>query len=140
MNDQAIEQEIKAVGADVAPRITPADIKANIASEHYFTALHGVEGAMAKLELHQHHADTDTLTQKAPPPAFDALACVTICTMILRNGHKIVGVNEGPVSRQNFDPAMGRKLARQKAIDQIWPLMGYELKCRLAREAAYRDE
>ena len=36
-----IEQEIQAKGL-TAPRITPADIEANIASEHYFTAEDGV--------------------------------------------------------------------------------------------------
>ena len=35
MNDNQIEQEIQAKGL-TAPRITPADIEANIASEHYF--------------------------------------------------------------------------------------------------------
>ena len=42
--DTAIEQEIQAKGKTAA-RVTPADIEANIASEHYFTALDGVEGA-----------------------------------------------------------------------------------------------
>ena len=37
MNDQTIEQEIQAKGL-TAPRITPADIEANIASTFYFTA------------------------------------------------------------------------------------------------------
>jgi hypothetical protein len=45
MNDQAIEQEIQAKGK-TAPRITPADIDANIASEHYFTAAQGVAGGV----------------------------------------------------------------------------------------------
>ena len=35
------EQAIQAAGANVAPRVTPADIEANIASEHYFTAADG---------------------------------------------------------------------------------------------------
>ena len=39
-----IEQEIQAKGL-TAPRITPADIEANIASEHYFTAADGALGA-----------------------------------------------------------------------------------------------
>ena len=39
----SIEQEIHAKGL-TAPRITPADIEANIASEHYFTAMDGVVG------------------------------------------------------------------------------------------------
>ena len=37
MNDQTIEQEIIAKNL-TAPRVTPADIEANIDSEHYFTA------------------------------------------------------------------------------------------------------
>ena len=39
-DDSAIEQEIVAKGL-TAPRVTPADIEANIASEHYFTAADG---------------------------------------------------------------------------------------------------
>ena len=38
MNDKTIEQEIQAKGANVAPRITPADVEANIVVEYYFTA------------------------------------------------------------------------------------------------------
>ena len=38
-----VEQEIKDKGL-VAPRITPADIEANIRSEFYFTAAEGVIG------------------------------------------------------------------------------------------------
>lgn len=30
MSDESIEQEIQAKGANVAPRITPADVEANI--------------------------------------------------------------------------------------------------------------
>ena len=43
--DNNIEQEIQAKGL-TAPRITPADIEANIASEHYFTAAEGVQMAV----------------------------------------------------------------------------------------------
>ena len=39
-NDQAIEQKIQTKGLTAA-RITPADIEANIISEHYFTAWDG---------------------------------------------------------------------------------------------------
>lgn len=44
MQDHAIEQEIQAKGL-TAPRITPADVEANIASEHYFTADDGALSA-----------------------------------------------------------------------------------------------
>ena len=43
MNDQAIEQEIQSKGL-TAPRVTPADIEANIAGEYYFTAEQAVRG------------------------------------------------------------------------------------------------
>ena len=66
---------------------------------------------------------------------FTLLSNVTICAILLRNGHKIVGVNEGPVSAANFDADIGRVMARQKAIDQIWPLLGYELRSKLAATA-----
>lgn len=121
--DAHIEAEIQAKGL-TAPRITPADIEANIASEHYFTALQGAR--MDVLDAIQ----GDSLTHLSPPLE-PALGLLTFCVLLLRNGHRIVGVNEGPVSAANFDAELGRKLARQKAIDQIWPLMGYELRERL---------
>ncbi len=48
MTDKEIEQEIQAKGL-TAPRITPADIKAAIASEHYFTAAEGVSPSVGKM-------------------------------------------------------------------------------------------
>ena len=46
MNDQSIEQEIQAKGL-TAPRVTPADIEANIAGEHFFTAGDGFAGVLS---------------------------------------------------------------------------------------------
>ena len=34
-------------------------------------------------------------------------------------------------SPENFDAEIGRKIARDNAVQKIWPLMGYELKQRL---------
>ena len=124
MNDQAIEQEIQAKGL-TAPRVTPADIEANIASEHYFTAQHGVEGAMAALELHQRtpHAGHE-----------DKLRLITLCVLVLRNGFTVTG-ESACASPENFDAELGRKIARQNAVQKIWPLMGYELRSQLTAEA-----
>lgn len=119
--DAQIEAEIQAKGL-TAPRITPADIEANIASEHIFNA--GMADVAQKI-LDWTITDEEARQPRSP------LDMVTICVLVLRNGHRIVGVNEGPVSAANFDAELGRKLARQKAVDQIWPLMGYELKERL---------
>lgn len=119
-HDQEIEQEIQARGK-TAPRITPADIEANVASEHYFTAQHGVEGAMGQLELHQRtaHAGHE-----------DKLRLLTFCVLVLRNGFTVTG-ESACASPENFDAEIGRKIARQNAVQKIWPLMGYALKDQL---------
>ena len=123
MNDQQIEQEIQAKGL-TAPRVTPEDVEASIAMEFYFSAEHGVEGAMARGELWARDA--------AGVVIGPAMAHITLCVIIMRNGHKIVGVNTGSVSDANFDGELARKLARKNAVDQIWPLLGYDLRQRLA--------
>lgn len=120
MNDQEIEQVILAKNL-TAQRITPADLENSIAYEAYFTAEHGIEGAMARLQLHQRN-----------PGNITRLNQVTICVLVLKNGTKIIGVNTGPVSPGNFDAELGRKLARSNATDQIWPMLGYELRTKLA--------
>lgn len=119
--DQSIEAEIQAKGANVAPRVKPEDIEAEIASEHYFTAEDGVFGREVSM------SDCVSSHDSTSP-----LAHITICVLITKNGTKLVGANEGPVSPKNFNPELGRKYARQKAIDQLWPMLGYELRSKLA--------
>ena len=124
MNDQQIESEILTKNL-TARRITPAQLESTIAYEAYFTAEHGIEGAMSRLQLHQRTPGHQVV---AP------LNQVTICCLVLKNGTKIIGVNTGPVSPGNFDSELGRKLARSNATDQIWPMLGYELRTKLAEE------
>jgi hypothetical protein len=112
-----IEQEIQAKGL-TAPRITPADIEANIASEHYFTAAEGVSGASYKI----HDAN-----ERGP------LSLLTFCVLVLRNGFTVTG-ESACASPENFDAEIGRKIARQNAVAKVWPLMGYALKSRMAGE------
>ena len=125
--DKVSEQELQAVS--IAPRVTPADIEANIASEHYFTAAHGVEGAMARMELHQRHAEVDTAANHMSVHV--NLGLLTFCVLGLRNGFTVTG-ESACASPENFNAEIGRRIARENAVDKIWPLMGYELKCRLA--------
>lgn len=133
MNDQEIEQEIQAKGL-TAPRITPADIEAGIASEHYFTGWDGINGALSASNLHQRHADTDTANGQQLPTAtpYEATRLLTFCILVMRNGFTVTG-ESACVSQENFDAEVGRKIARQNAINKIWPLMGYELKQRLSQ-------
>lgn len=107
MNDITTEQAIQAAGANVAPRITPADIEANIAAEHYFTA----GQALAAL---QH-------------PVVESLNLLTFCVLVLRNGFTVTG-ESACASPENFNAEIGRRVARENAVAKIWPLMGYQLK------------
>lgn len=121
--DELIEQDIQAKGL-TAPRITPADIEANIASERYFTAGDGCLGAWQYLH------DTGTAIEMEPVPP--SLHLLTLCVLVLRNGFTVTG-ESACASPENFDAEIGRKIARANAIEKIWPLMGYELKSQLAR-------
>ena len=125
MNDQQIEQEIQTKGL-TAPRVTPADIEANIASEHYFTAADGYCGATVITEEFQSLPDDEKIV--VPPEQLEVL---TFCVLILKNGFTISG-ESACASLENFDAELGRKIARQNAVQKIWPLMGYELRSKLA--------
>ena len=120
MNDTTIEQDIQAAGK-TAPRVTPADIEANIVSEHYFTAAEGYCWADG-----QEHG-------RAVYPA--ALGLLTFCVLVLRNGFTVTG-ESACASPENFDEAIGRKIARTNAVQKIWPLMGYALKQKLNESQA----
>jgi hypothetical protein len=113
--DQQIEQEIQAKGL-TAPRITSADIEANIASEHYFTAYGGAKSAR--------------ITRDEPKDS-DVLKLLTFCVLVLNNGFTATG-ESACASPENFDAEVGRKVARANAIGKVWPLMGYELRSKLS--------
>lgn len=124
MTDLHIEQEILARNL-TAPRITPADLENTIVYESYFTAGDGYYGRWLKSSLGPRDADYPAILDQ-----------VTICCLLLKNGTKVIGVNTGPVSPGNFDAELGRKLARSNATDQIWPMLGYELRTKLAEQNA----
>jgi len=123
MNNQTIEQEIQAKGL-TAPRIAPADIEANIAGEHYFTAAQGVLG-----DRHEAGSSPDWCGEPGDSP----LHLLTFCVLVLRNGFTVTG-ESACASPENFDAELGRKIARQNAVAKIWPLMGYALRSQLSRQ------
>ena len=116
MEEKDLEKEIQAKGL-TAPRVTPADIEANITSAFYFTAAEGVEGASGHLP-NSVRAGT-------------ALSLLTFCVLVLRNGFTVTG-ESACASPENFDAEIGRQIARDNAAAKIWPLMGYELRSKLA--------
>ena len=114
----SIEQEIQA-RASVAPRVTPADIEAEIVSEHYFTAAQaaGLPPASG--------------VDFAPPRDTSPLDLLTFCVLVLRNGFTVTG-ESACASPENFDAEIGRKIARQNAVEQVWKLIGFRLRDKLA--------
>lgn len=118
MNDHEVEQQIQAKGK-TAPRITPADIQAAIASAHYFTAGDGYAGAAAL-----------TIEEGGTISAPEQLDLLTLCVLILRNGFTVTG-ESACASPANFDAEIGQQVARKNAEEKIWALEGYALKQRL---------
>ncbi|TPW33645.1 hypothetical protein FJU08_01285 [Martelella alba] len=125
MSDQAIEAEIQAKGK-TAPRITVDDIEDKIRSEHYFTARQGAELEGAVTLWHPAWED---------PRSIEALGLLTICVLVLRNGFTVTG-ESACASPENFDAEIGRKIARQKAVEKIWMLEGYRLRQKLSEAEA----
>ena len=123
MSDKDIEQEIQAKGL-TAPRVTPQHIESLIVSEHFFTAYDGIggEGAWAKYKS----AFDLTESQKA-------LKLLTFCVLVLENGFTVTG-ESACASPENFDAEIGRKIARENALNKIWTLEGYLLKQKLSEQ------
>ena len=111
-----IEKEIQEKGL-TAPRVTPQDLQDNIASEHYFTAGEGIAGRCFREVSTLHSPRT--------------LELITFCVLVLKNGFTVTG-ESACASPENFDPEIGRKIARQNAEQKIWPLMGCALKEQLS--------
>jgi hypothetical protein len=93
-----------------APRVSLADIEAAISARYDFTGDTAI------------HPDA---------PKHESLKLLSICLLVMRNGFTIIG-KSAPASPANFDRDLGIKLAYEDAVRQVWPLMGYALRARLA--------
>lgn len=114
-----LEAAIVAAGANVAPRITMDDIEANIKGQVFFTGAEGYKGS----------SGMDALGLIGG----SSLSLLTLCVITLNNGFTVVG-QSACASPQNFNADIGKRIAREDAIRQIWPLMGYELRSKLAAQ------
>ncbi len=112
-SDAGIERDLLAKGL-TAPRVTAASIEACIKSEYCFTA------SGAAFTTRFVHVDDE-----------GPLSLLTICVLVLKNGFTVVG-KSACASPENFDAAIGRRIARADAVNQVWMLEGYALKTRLA--------
>lgn len=57
---------------------------------------------------------------------------VTVCLLTLKNGFTVTG-ESACADPANFDPELGRKIARTRARDRIFALEGYLLRDEIAR-------
>lgn len=96
------------------PRVSLQDINDAISGENYFTA-----GQAA-----------NALGQPASP----RMNLLTICILTMKNGFTMIG-KSAPASPENFDVEKGRTFAREDAIRQLWPHMGYALREKLYVDA-----
>lgn len=102
-------------------KITLDDITANILSVHYFTAYEGANAKLMPVDAGESHS---MLSEQS-------LKLLTICVLVLKNGFTVIGSSycDDP---KNFNSEMGRNVAYDDAVESVWPLMGYKLKCDLA--------
>lgn len=119
MANKDIEHEIKDKGL-TAPRVTLEHIHSIIVGEYYFTASDGVRQAFH---------EQDELTRMCG--AHDELKFLTFCVLVLKNGFTVTG-ESACASPENFDAEIGRKIARENAVNKIWMLEGYLLKQNLS--------
>ena len=118
----ALEREIQAK-ADKGPRVTPAALQAEIVSAHFFTAYQG-----AKAELQSDGVAANAYEEIGMQP----LKLLTFCVLVLRNGFTVYGAS-ACASPENFNAEIGRRIARENAEREIWPLLGFRLRDELAR-------
>ena len=118
LGPDSMEREIQAK-ASAGPRVTPADIEAEIASTFYFTAGDGVRG--------------ESEMGTSPAGRAKSLELLTFCVLVLRNGFTVTG-ESACASPENFNAEIGRRIARENAVSKVWPLLGFRLRDKLASE------
>ena len=87
----------------IAPKVVNTDVENEIVNEYYRNAGSAV---------------------KAPEDS--SLYNVTICILQLRNGFVVIG-KSACVDSRNYNEDIGRQLAREDAVKQVWPFLGFRL-------------
>lgn len=57
----------------------------------------------------------------------------TVCQLTLKNGFTVEG-QSACVDIANFNKELGQKIAREMAVEKIWPLLGFRLADKLAEK------
>lgn len=89
-----------------APRVSLASMEAKIVARYSITADEWVGDSI---------------------PVHDSLKLLSVCLLVMQNGFTVIG-KSAPASAANFNAELGKKLAYEDAIRQLWPLEGYLLR------------
>ncbi len=109
----SLEQtEVECAANATAPRVSLQSMKDKIKAEYHFTADKAVEGC----------------------PVVDELKLLSVCLLVMQNGFTLIG-KSAPASAENFNAELGKKLAYEDAIRQLWPHEGYALREKLSQAA-----
>lgn len=110
-------------------RVTPQDIEAAIAHEFYFSGDDGVKGAAGGVFGSYTRISADAIAPE------QTMKLTTFCVLVLKNGFKVVGVS-ACADPSIYSAEEGYQWARKDAISKVWPLLGYDLRTKLASATA----
>lgn len=122
------DEQSAAVAKSATTRVALADIEAAIQHEFYCV---GLDLAAIDHPLGDH--------ESFEPLIGLSLSSLTICLVVMKNGYMVIG-KTAPADPLNYDAEIGRKFSREDAIRQLWPLMGYALRDRLANREPGDDD
>ncbi len=123
MSLEATDKECAAVAT--APRVSLADIEGAIAARFDIMA----DDALV------HASFVMTSATHEVPDVIEQLGLLSLCVLVMKNGFTIVG-KSACASPDNFNAELGKKLAYEDAIRQLWPLMGFALRDKLSQSSA----
>lgn len=108
------ERRIRALGG---PRsvVLPEDVAAEVDGEFYFTAADGYLGMRER-------------TNQSSDAAPSGLRHVVFCVLTLRNGMRVVGVDEGPLYSGLFEYDEACELAREDAVKKLRLMLGFLMR------------
>lgn len=115
----------EAAAVAVAERVTLADIEAAIADKFHLNGRNAVIASLAE------NGVVSTLAADQHADKFPGVAVLSICILVMKNGFTVIG-KSAPASPENFNADLGRKFAYEDCIRQLWPLMGFALRNKLA--------
>jgi hypothetical protein len=110
MSLQDTEDRAAAVSKPGVRRISLDEIKSRVVEEYKFNIGELINDV--------------TATYLPPDHPLHLLSC---CFLVFDNGFTIIG-KSAPVSRENFNQDYGFEVARDDALRQAWPLMGFEAR------------